>query len=73
LICCGNRSPEHAPPLADYLGDAADSPTTTAALPERILAVLGLFIAILGAFRAALQPRASLVAENLALREQLAS
>jgi hypothetical protein len=36
------------------------------------LAVLGLFVAILGAFGAAFQPRASLVAENLALRQQLA-
>jgi hypothetical protein len=34
--------------------------------------VLGVLLATLGAFRAAFRPRASLVAENLALRQQLA-
>jgi putative transposase len=34
--------------------------------------VVELFTAIIGAFRSAFRPRASLVAENLALRQQLA-
>jgi hypothetical protein len=46
---------------ADNLADRGEGPI-----------VLALFMAMLGALRAAFRPRASLVAENLALRQQLA-
>ena len=48
-----------------FAGDNGDAPGE-----HRV--VLGLLIAILGALRAAFRSRASLVAENLALRQQLA-
>jgi hypothetical protein len=49
-----------------------DSPMTTNDELGENAAVLGLLIAIVGALGAAFRPRASLVAENLALRQQLA-
>jgi hypothetical protein len=46
-----------------------DSPVT---LPTRVWVMLALFQATLGAVLAAFRPRASLVIDNLALRQQLA-
>jgi hypothetical protein len=54
--------------LQERGGFAADNP---ADLSERPV-VFGLLVAIVGALRSAFRPRASLVSENLALRQQLA-
>jgi len=49
-----------------------DSPVTGAAASAKLAGMLTILEAIVGALLAALRPRASLVAENLVLRQQLA-
>jgi hypothetical protein len=55
-----------------YLKAGGDSEVTGVASPTNLLAMLALAKTILGALVAGVRPRASLVLENLALRQQLA-
>src|SRR5262245_9975180 len=59
-------------PSAGYRTAGADSPLQIPANQGECSVVFELFVAIVGALRAAFRPRVSLVAENLALRQQLA-
>jgi hypothetical protein len=56
--------------LRAYLTEGAGSPVTAARTRTKGPGVLELLVAILDAVRAALRSRASLVTENLALRQQ---
>ena len=55
-----------------YRVGRSDSPVTGAATGANLAGMLTILEAIVGALLAALRPRASLVAENLMLRQQLA-
>jgi hypothetical protein len=62
----------HEPAFTAYRNDGVDSPLTIRSTWGNVGPVAGLLFAVVGALRSAFRSKASPVAENLALRQQLA-